>query len=76
MLSATFHDRGGGAHDPDFSVDLARSMATFCPPEILYIGRNCYASQGDPDFNYPYLHVVTPLMRKNILQCSGIFEYR
>ena len=39
-----------GANDPDFSVDLSRSRATFCTTEILYIfHRNCYTSQGDPD---------------------------
>ena len=32
MLSATFHDRGGVADDPDFSVDLTRSTATFRTP--------------------------------------------
>ena len=59
MLSATFHDRGSGADDPDFSVHLTRSMATLHTPEILYIiCRNCYSShsQGDPDFSFPHLH--------------------
>ena len=37
MLSATFDDRGGGANDPAFSVDLTRSRAIFRDPEILYI---------------------------------------
>ena len=42
MLSATFHHWGGGVNDPDFSVDLTRSMAIFRTPEILYrIRRNC-----------------------------------
>ena len=60
MLSATFHDWGGGADDPDFSVDLTRSMATFRTPEILYIiRRNCYTTQGDPDSSFPYLHRST-----------------
>ena len=34
MLSATFHDRSGGADDPDFSVDLTRSTAIFRTSEI------------------------------------------
>ena len=56
MLSATFHDLGSGDDDPDFSVDLTRSTATFRTPEILYIiRRNCYTSQGDPDSSFPYL---------------------
>ena len=56
MLSATFHDRGGRANDPDFSVYLNRSTATFRTPEILYIiRRNWYTSQGDPDSIFPYL---------------------
>ena len=42
MLSATFHDQGSGADDPDFSVDISRSRANFRSPEILYIfHRNC-----------------------------------
>ena len=46
----------GGANDPDFSVDLGRSRATFRTTEILYIfRRNCYTSQGDPDSRFPYL---------------------
>ena len=56
MLSATFHDQGSGADNPDFSIDLTRSMATFRTPKILYIiRRNCYTSQGDPDSSFPYL---------------------
>ena len=56
MLSATFHDWGVGADDPDFSVDLTWSTATICTPEILYIiRRNFYTSQGDPDSSFPYL---------------------
>ena len=56
MLSDTFHEWGGVADDPDFSVDLTRSMATFHTPEILYIlRRNCCTSQGDPDSSFPYL---------------------
>ena len=39
MLSATFDDRGGGANDPAFSVDLTRSRAIFRDPEILYLIR-------------------------------------
>ena len=59
MLSATFHDWDGGADDPDFSVDLTRSPATFHTPKILYIiRRNCYTSQGDPDSSFPYLHTA------------------
>ena len=55
MLSATFHDWGGGADDPDFSVDLTRSTAIFRAPEILYIiRRNCCTSQGDPDSSFLY----------------------
>ena len=54
MVSATFHDWGGGADDPELSVDLTRSTATFRTPEILYIiRRNCYTSQGDPDSSFP-----------------------
>ena len=54
MLSATFHYWVGGADDPDLSVDLTRSAATFRTPEILYIiHRNCYTSQGDPDSSFP-----------------------
>ena len=61
MLSATFNAQGIGADDPDFSVDLNRSTATIRIPEILYIiHRNCYTSQGDPDFSFPYLQRVTP----------------
>ena len=37
MLSGTFHDRGGGANDPDLSVAITRSMATSRTTEILYI---------------------------------------
>ena len=56
MLSATFHDRGGGADDPDFSIDLTRFTATFRTPEMSYtIHRNFYTSQGDPDSSFPYL---------------------
>ena len=56
MLSATFYDRGGEADDPDFSVDFARSTATFHTPEIVHImSRNCYTSQGDNDSSFPYL---------------------
>ena len=52
----TFHGRGIGADDPDFSVDLTWSTATIHTPEILYIIRiNCYDSQGDPDSSFPYL---------------------
>ena len=41
-----------GANDPDLSVALTRSTATFHSPQILYIiSRNCYTSQGDPDSN-------------------------
>ena len=55
MLSATFDDRGGGANDPAFSVDLTRSRAIFHDPEILYIIRGtCCTSQGDPDSSFPY----------------------
>ena len=54
MLSATFNDRGGGADDPAFSVDLTSSTAIFRSPEILQIFRgNCYTSQGDPDSSFP-----------------------
>ena len=50
MLSATFDDRGGGANDPAFSVDLTSSTAVFRSHKILQIFRgNCYTSQGDPD---------------------------
>ena len=53
----TFDDRGGGANDPVFSVDLARSRAIFRDPEILYIIRvTCCTSQGDPDSSFPYGH--------------------
>ena len=39
--------------EPDFSIDLTRSMATFHTPEILYIiCRNCYNAQGDPDSGF------------------------
>ena len=55
MLSATFHDRGSVADDPDFSVNLSRSRANFHGPEILYIfRRNCYTSQVDADSSFPY----------------------
>ena len=54
MLSATFDDRGGGANDPAFSVDLTRSRAIFRDPEVLYIIRGtCCTSQGDPDSSFP-----------------------
>ena len=54
MLSTTFQDWGGGADDPDLSVALTRSTATFHTPEILHIiRRNCYTSQGDPDSSFP-----------------------
>ena len=53
MLSATFHDRGGGADDPDLSFALTRVTATFRSPEILYIiCRNCYSYQGDSDSGF------------------------
>ena len=69
MLSTAFHDWGGGADDPDFSVDLTRYTATFCTPEILYIiCRNCYTSQGDPDSSFPYLY---PRVILNIRRRSG-----
>ena len=55
MLSATFDDRGGGANDPAFSVDLTRSRAIFRDPEILYIiSGTCCTSHGDPDSSFPY----------------------
>ena len=55
MFSATFDDRGGGANDPAFSVDLTWSRANFRTHEILYIIHgNCYISQGDPDSSFPY----------------------
>ena len=42
MVFATFHDWGGGADDPDLSITLTRSTATFLTPEILFIiCRNC-----------------------------------
>ena len=56
MLPTTFHDRGGGADDPDLSVALTMSTATFHSPDILYIiCRNCYTpqAQGDPDSSFP-----------------------
>ena len=54
MLSATFDDRGGGANDLAFSMDLTISTAIFHSPEILKIFRgNCYTSQGDPDSSFP-----------------------
>ena len=60
MLSATFDDRGGGANDPAFSVDLTKSRAIFCDPEILYITRGtCCTSQGDPDSSFPCGTLVT-----------------
>ena len=60
LLSATFHDWGGRANDPDFSVDLTISTASFQTPEILYtIRSNCYTSQGDPDSSFPYLDFET-----------------
>ena len=63
MLSAIFHDRGGGADDPDFSVDLTWSTATIRTPEIWYIiSRNCYTSQGDPDSSFPYLELWLALV--------------
>ena len=56
MLSATFHDRGVRADDPDFSIDPTWSTATIHTPENLHIiCRNCYTSQGDPDSSFPYL---------------------
>ena len=61
MLSATFHDRGVGADDPDFSADLTWSTATIRTPEILYIiCRNCYIPQGYPDSSFPYLSGNSP----------------
>ena len=63
MLSATVHDWGVGADDPDFSGDLTRSMATFRTLEILYIiYRNCYTSQGDPDSSFLLWHDDRPIM--------------
>ena len=60
MLSATFHDQGVGADDPDFSIDLNRSTATFRTPEISYIIlRKCHTSQGDPHSTFPYLLCYT-----------------
>ena len=60
MLSATFDDRWGGANDHAFSIDLTRSRANFCTPEILYIiHRNFYTSQGDPDYSFLYWSVFS-----------------
>ena len=59
MLSATFDDRGGGANDPAFSVDLTMSRAIFHDPEILYIIRGtCCTSQGDPDSSFQCGHTA------------------
>ena len=56
MISATFHDWGGRANDPDFSIDHTWSTASIRTPKILdIIRRNCYTSQGDPDSIFPYL---------------------
>ena len=65
MLSTTFHDCYSGADDPDFSVNLTRSTATFRTPEILYIIlRNYYTSQGDPDSSFPYLLSISKSANK------------
>ena len=70
MLSATFHNWGGGADDPDFSVDLTRSTATFHTPEILYIiRRSRCTSQGDPDSSFPCL---CNDMQCNEIQCNDL----
>ena len=54
MLSATFHNWGGGPH---------QVHGHFPTPEILYIiHRNRYTSQGDPDFSFPYL--ITDKVRR------------
>ena len=54
MLSATFHDLCSVADDPDLSIALTRSTATFRSPEIIFIiCRNCYTSRGDPDSSFP-----------------------
>ena len=46
--------RGAGANDPAFSVDLTSSMAIFRRTEILQIIHgNCYTSQGGPDSSFP-----------------------
>ena len=59
MLSATFHDWGGRADDPNLSVALTRSMAAFHSPDLLYIiRRNCYTSQGDPDSSFPLWKLI------------------
>ena len=54
MLSATFHDRGNGADDPDLPVTLTRTTATLSSPDLLYIIHgNGYFSQavGDTSFS-------------------------
>ena len=54
MLSATFNDRGGGANDRAFSVNLSRSRAIFRDPETFYIIRGtCYTSQADANSGFP-----------------------
>ena len=54
MLSATFHDQGNGADDPDHSVNLPRSTANLSCPDLLYIIRgNQDHSQGDPVSSFP-----------------------
>ena len=34
MLSATSHDQGGEADDPDLSIAFRRPAATFCTPKF------------------------------------------
>ena len=74
MLSAIFHDRGGRADDPNFSVDLTRSTATFRTPEILYIIlRNSYTSQGDPDSSFPY-HTAQSTLNTIDIKLNKVFK--
>ena len=54
MLSATFHDWGGGVDDPDLSIALTRSAATLSSPDLLHIiCENGYFVQAVGDTSFP-----------------------
>ena len=78
LLQTTFHDWGGGADDPDVSIDLTWSTATIHTPEILYIiRRNCQTSQGDTDssFTKPHENTASVFLMWTILQMDMNSEF-
>ena len=78
MLSASFHDRGCGADDPDISFAVTRSTTTFRCPDLLYIiRRNCYSSQGDSDSSFPLwwesMLYIKIIIDRIISQCVNVW---